>query len=164
MPRRRSDRLDHDGDGACLAVEVGDRERDPLPLFVDHQDDELSRLARRGNRWRLDDLHEHVIGIVDFGQYLVHVLFLAVALVKPLRHQPRRPMPFFTEAKVLPWRALATPREDVTSRLAYHTPTGICGTQHSPTGHDSDSARFRFRTIQIPAGGSESMAPSASPG
>src|SRR5665811_2176161 len=102
MPRRRADRLDHDGDGARFAVEIGDGERDPLPLFVDHQDDELSRLARRGNRRSLDDLHEHVIRIVDSAQYLVHVLFLAVALVKPLRCQPRRPMPLFTGAKVLP--------------------------------------------------------------
>src|SRR5665647_716546 len=61
MPRRRADRLDHDGDCARLAVEIGDGERDPLPLFVDHQDDELSRLARRGDSRSLDDLHEHVI-------------------------------------------------------------------------------------------------------
>src|SRR5450759_1830220 len=79
MPRRRADRLDHDGDGARFAVEIGDGERDPLPLFVDHQDDELSRLARCGNRRSLDDLHEHVIRIVDSAQYLVCLLYTSDA-------------------------------------------------------------------------------------
>jgi len=76
MPRRRADRLDHDGDGACLAVEIGDGERDPLPLFVDHQDDELSRLAGCGDRGSLDDLHVDVGRIIHSLKYLVHVSFL----------------------------------------------------------------------------------------
>src|SRR5450759_1517538 len=102
MARRRADRLDDDGDGARLAVEIGDGERDPLPLFVDHQDDELSWLAGCGDRRSLDDLHVHVIRIVDSLKNLVHILFLPSGCQSDFRPFHRgSPMPRFIEAKVL---------------------------------------------------------------
>src|SRR5450756_1279259 len=73
LPRRLANRLDDDGDGACLAVEIGDSERNPLPLLVNPQNDELSRLAGRGDRGSLDDLHVHVIRVIFSVKYLVHV-------------------------------------------------------------------------------------------
>jgi hypothetical protein len=59
-----ADRLDHERDRAAFAVEVGDRERDPLARFVAHRDDELTRL-RGARHQRVEDL-QHVgdVGVV----------------------------------------------------------------------------------------------------
>jgi hypothetical protein len=41
LARRLADRLDDQRDRAALAVVVGDRQRDPLAMLVQHDDDEL---------------------------------------------------------------------------------------------------------------------------
>ena len=50
LPGRLADRLDHQGDGALVAIEVGDGERNALAVLVEHDDDELPRLGGLGHQ------------------------------------------------------------------------------------------------------------------
>ena len=55
--RRGADGLRDDGHAALRSVEIGDRERNALAVFVDAHDDELSGLRRAGHA-RCEDLHQ----------------------------------------------------------------------------------------------------------
>ena len=67
-----ADDLENDGDGAPFSVEIGDREGDALPFFIDAQDDELPRLRLAGDEGRLH-FHERDRRVqLSLFQNLVH--------------------------------------------------------------------------------------------
>ena len=68
--------LNHDGDGATLAVKVGDGERNALSVVVQTQHHKMSGLRRRSHIWRKNFPQKGVLGEYFSTNYGVHRVFL----------------------------------------------------------------------------------------
>jgi len=89
FPGRLADGLDHQRDGALVAVEVGDGQRDAFALGVRHHDHELARPGGLGHPWMADleqvsDVREVLARddlVLGGGSRHVHQLHLCGAAV-----------------------------------------------------------------------------------